>query len=262
MKLKITVLTENTAGSKFIAEHGLSYLVETEGEKILFDTGHSDVFLKNAVKMGIDIHSEVNTVVLSHGHWDHGDGLQHIGNKTLITHPSSFIKRYRKANLSPVGLTMSKNEILKKFNLKETKTPLHITASLWYLGEIPLENDFEAQTTAFTDEAGNDDFIPDDSALVAVISNQLVVITGCSHSGICNICEYAKKITGTEKIKAVLGGFHLKHNNLQTQKTIAYFRENKVKNVYPSHCTELPALAAFQHEFEFNQVKTGSVFEF
>ena len=66
--MKITVLTENTAGGKFLAEHGLSYLIEIDDQKILFDTGHSDVFLKNASQLGIDIQTEVETVVLSHGH--------------------------------------------------------------------------------------------------------------------------------------------------------------------------------------------------
>jgi len=90
----------------------------------------------------------------------------------------------------------------------------------------------------------------------------LVVITGCSHSGICNICEHAKKVTGIDKIGAVIGGFHLKRNNLQTQKTVAYFKKNAVKRVLPSHCTELPALAVFYDNFEIQQIKTGMTFEF
>lgn len=66
--MKITVLTENVAEVKFLAEHGLSYLIEIDGEKILFDSGHSDVFLKNVKLLGIDIGNDVKTVVLSHGH--------------------------------------------------------------------------------------------------------------------------------------------------------------------------------------------------
>ena len=63
MKLKITVLTENVAGDKLLAEHGLSYLVEIDGVKILFDTGHSDMFLKNARHLGIDIQKDRKSVV-------------------------------------------------------------------------------------------------------------------------------------------------------------------------------------------------------
>lgn len=260
--LKITILTENVTGGKFLAEHGLSYLIEINGEQILFDTGHSDVFLRNAERLGIDIKKNVKTVVLSHGHWDHGDGLQFIENKTLITHPTSFIKRFRKADNSSVGLSLHRNEIKNRFNLIESKTPFKITENLFFLGEIPLQNNYEAQTTTFIDEVGKPDFMPDDSALAAIINNELVVITGCSHSGICNITEHAKKITGISNVKAVIGGFHLKYQNLQTQKTVEYLKNNKVEKLFPSHCTELPALTAFYDSFKIEQVKTGMSFEF
>jgi 7,8-dihydropterin-6-yl-methyl-4-(beta-D-ribofuranosyl)aminobenzene 5'-phosphate synthase len=260
--LKITILTENVAGGKFLAEHGLSYLIEINGEQILFDTGHSDVFLRNAEQLGIDIKKNVKTVVLSHGHWDHGDGLRFLENKKLITHPTSFIKRYRKADNSWVGLSLNRDEIKSRFDLVESRIQVQITKNLLFLGEIPLQNNYEAQTTTFVDEAGNPDFMPDDSALAAIINNELVVITGCSHSGICNITEHAKKITGISKVKAVIGGFHLKHQNLQTQKTVDYFKSNKVEKLFPSHCTELPALTTFYDSFKIEQVKTGMVFEF
>lgn len=260
--MNVTILTENVAGKECLAEHGISYLIEINGEKILFDTGHSDVFLKNAKKLGIDLHSEVDKVVLSHGHWDHGDGLQFISNKTLITHPSVFIKRFRKSDLSSVGLKLSKTDIQQKFSVIETTQPFQITEHLFFLGEIPRENNFEAQITSFVDDWGNADFVPDDSALAAVVNNQLVVITGCSHSGICNITEYAQKVTGISKIRTIIGGFHLKEQNRQTLQTIDYFKKKKVEMVLPSHCTELPALAAFYQVFPFQQVKTGSVFQF
>ena len=94
--MKLSILTENSAGSTFCAEHGLSYLIDIDGESILFDTGHSDCFLKNADKLGRDIDTEVKTLVLSHGHWDHGNGLTHLRGQTLITHPAAFRNRYRK----------------------------------------------------------------------------------------------------------------------------------------------------------------------
>ena len=260
--IKITILTENVAGGRFLAEHGLSYLIEIDGQQILFDTGHSDIYLKNASKLGINIQKNVQTIVLSHGHWDHGDGLQFIENKKLITHPTSFIKRFRKADNSTVGLLLSRDEIKKRFNLTESEKPVKITDNLFFLGEIPRENNFESQTTTFVTEAGEPDFIPDDSALVAIINNKLIVITGCSHSGICNICEHAKTVTGIDKISAVIGGFHLKRNDLQTKKTIEYFKNNFIETIYPSHCTELPALSAFYDEFQIQQVKTGMTFEF
>ena len=260
--MKLTVLTENIAGGKFLAEHGLSYLIETDRESVLFDTGHTDVFLRNALKLGIDLQKKVDKIVLSHGHLDHGDGLQFLEDKTLITHPESFIKRFQKSDRKPIGLSFSKEYIQKKYHLSETKLPVQINENLYFLGEIPRINDFEGKTTSFINEEGNDDFVPDDSALVAIKNNQLHIITGCSHSGICNICEHAKKVTGISKISLVIGGFHLKYQNHQTQKTIEYFKENKVKRLLPSHCTELPALTLFYNEFSCDTVKTGRVFEF
>lgn len=101
--MKLNVLIENCAGSRFFAEHGLCYLIEHEGEKFLFDTGHTDIFIKNANTLGIDIQKEIDTVVLSHGHYDHGDWLQYFDDKILITHPEVFIKRFRKKKNSNIG---------------------------------------------------------------------------------------------------------------------------------------------------------------
>lgn len=260
--MKLTVLTENTAGGKFLAEHGLSYLIEQDGKTILFDTGHSDIFLKNSILKGYRIQDSIDVVALSHGHWDHGDGLQYISNKTLIAHPNSFIKRFRKGGKQNIGLSLSKFEIQKKFNLIESVSPYYITKDIIFLGEIPRVNNFESQKTSFIDEQGNDDFVSDDSALAIIQDNELIIVTGCSHSGICNIVDYAIKISKVDKVKVIIGGFHLKKDDSQTQKTIEYLKHLNVGQVLPSHCTELPAMAAFYNEFKIQQVKTGQEFLF
>ncbi len=260
--MKLTVLTENVAGGKFLAEHGVSYLIEHQGKKILFDTGHSDVFLKNAKRLHIDLQKDIETVVLSHGHWDHGNGLQYLSHKTLITHPNSFIKRFRKGEKTNIGLAVTKEELMAKFNLNITAKPFYISDSIIFLGEIPRINNFEAQNISFEDENEILDFIPDDSALAIIQQEQLHIITGCSHSGICNIVDYARKITGIDSVKTVIGGFHLKQNDEQTQKTIQFFKSNKIENIYPSHCTQLEALCAFSEKFKLQQVKSGMVFNF
>ncbi|MGQ8336899.1 MBL fold metallo-hydrolase [Sunxiuqinia sp. A32] len=260
--MKLTVLTENVAGSKFYAEHGLSYFIEHEEISILFDAGHSNIFVRNAEKMGIDLLEKVDQIVLSHGHWDHGNGLKYIQNKPLLTHPKSFIKRYRKTDRTPLGLSMLKEEIEYQFILTTSKIPVQISNHIWYLGEIPRLTDFESQVTPFINENGDDDFVPDDSALAFILGESIVIVSGCSHSGICNICEYAKKVTGINKIHAVIGGFHLKHNNRQTKETIHYFHNENIQHLHPSHCTELPALAAFHDQFKISQLKTGQILEF
>ncbi len=257
--MKLTILTENAAGGNFSAEHGLSYLVEYDNQKILLDTGHSDVFLKNAKLLDINL-DEIETIVLSHGHWDHGNGLKYLKNKKLICHPGSFIKRYRKGDTENIGLDSTFEELKDRFNIVLSKVPYSISDKIIFLGEIPRLNSFESKATTFVDENQNNDFVIDDSALAITVDDELVVVSGCSHSGICNIVEYAKSVSGIEKVKAVFGGFHLKEINKQTKETINYFKRNGIKEIHPSHCTELPALAAFFNEFKIKQVKTGMVF--
>ncbi|HDR67754.1 MAG TPA: MBL fold metallo-hydrolase [Bacteroidaceae bacterium] len=260
--MRITVLTENCAGDRLLAEHGLSYYIEHNGTNLLFDTGHSDVFLKNAGQLKIDLQNQIELVVLSHGHWDHGDGLRFIDNKTVITHPDAFIKRYRKKDHSYIGLSLSREEVEQKFTLITSEGPYYLSDEIIFLGAIPRLNDFESLSTAFLSEDETDDFVPDDSGLAIIHQGDLIVISGCSHAGICNTIENAKKVTGINRVKAVLGGFHLKNIDHVTDKTIQFLKDNHISGIYPSHCTELPALTAFYSAFKTFQVKTGSVFIF
>lgn len=257
----ISVLTDNKPGAITSAEHGLSYLVEHDDKKLLFDTGQSNLFLKNAWLMGIEM-ININTIVLSHGHFDHGDGLQYLAGGDLICHPGCFVKRYRKADYSYIGLKNSKEELSLKFNLETSSMPYQISDKIVFLGEIPRLTVFESKHTPFVLESGIPDFVMDDSGIALLSDKGLFVITGCGHAGIANTLEHAKKVTGEEKIYGVMGGFHLKKADLQTTKTIRYLQENHVKYVYPAHCTEQPAMELFHKNFGKNTVKTGDVFTF
>lgn len=260
--LKITILNDNRPGRKLLSEHGLSFYIEYKGEKVLLDTGASDVYLKNAEALGIDL-KKVDTIVLSHGHWDHGDGLKFMKDKKLITHPGSFIKRYHEQrDKAYVGLEMSLKEVSDRYDLQLSKEPVQISDGIIYLAEIPRNNDFEAKQTAFTDSQGDPDFIPDDSGICIKTEKGLVVISGCAHSGICNTVEYAMEIANETRVLAVLGGFHLKKADEITRKTLEWLQSKSVKYVIPSHCTELPALSLFHDNFRFKQICTGDVLKF
>jgi len=261
--MTITVLSENCAGHYTQAEHGLSYLVEDD-VKILFDTGQSDLFIRNAEILNIDLNN-IETIVLSHGHFDHGNGLKYLDNKRLICHPGVFIKRYRKedkAHKENIGLALSEDQINELFHLTTIKTPLLISNHVFFLGEIPRLNDFEAKTTDFITENDTDDFVTDDTGIAVRTPSGLVVITGCGHAGICNTIEHAKKITGEKNIYAVTGGFHLKGAGEQTKQVIEYFKKENIKHIHPSHCTDFIALAEFHNEFGINQIKTGDILNF
>ena len=260
--MKIIVLTENHAGGQYGAEHGLSYFIESKDFKFLLDTGHSDLFLKNAEKGGINLNEEVDTIVLSHCHWDHGNGLEYIKGKKLICHPDSFMKRYRKGGIDNIGLHHPHSFYSTNFNLEESREPQEIFPSVFFLGEIPRRTGFESNMTPFTDESGNPDFVPDDSAIAIVTDGKLSVLSGCAHSGIVNIVEYARKISQVQELKMVIGGFHLKQRNKQTMETIEYFKNNRPEILIPSHCTDLPALSLFHDTFKTPFLKTGDVINF
>ncbi len=260
--MRIYILTDNTAGSKFLATHGFSCYIESE-INILFDTGPDATFIENAKRLNISINPHV--VVLSHGHWDHGNGLIHlpIEHKVpLICHPDCFIKRYSKYKNYYVGLSFEKNDIATKFELIETINPYFITENIVFLGQIPRKIEFESKRTDFVDGLGNDDFINDDSAIAIKHPDGLIIISGCSHSGICNIVDYASHILNENRILAIFGGFHLKTDGQVTQQTIRFLKQRSAKQVFPSHCTSLPALSAFYAEYRLLQVLTGNYYDF
>jgi 7,8-dihydropterin-6-yl-methyl-4-(beta-D-ribofuranosyl)aminobenzene 5'-phosphate synthase len=253
--MNIKVLVDNTAAQGFEAEHGFSALIEAD-EKILFDVGPTSLYLKNAAKMNLNL-EEVKTIVLSHGHWDHGDGLQFISGKRLITHPNSFCLRYRKEAGTVVGLKLSREEIASKFSLEEYKSPYWLSERMVFLGEIPRKNNFESQVTTFLLADGSLDFVPDDSGIAIRTDKGLVVISGCAHAGICNTVAYAKEVCGEEKVYAVLGGFHLKKIDEVFQKTVAYFQEEKLELLGATHCTSMEVQQEFKKYFKTINLEAG-----
>lgn len=257
--MKLTVLNDNAPG-RLASEHGLSFLIEDK-KKILFDAGPSDIIMRNADKAKIDIDS-IETVVLSHGHYDHGNGLAYLKNKNLICHPEAFIKRYRKKDHTYIGLPFNEKEAAKRFNLTIKKEPYFINDQMLFLGEIPRINSFEAKETPFEKHDGSDDFVLDDSGLAVITENGVIVISGCGHAGIVNMIEHAKNVTGKNIVHAVIGGFHLKNAYGVTEKVIDYMKKEKIRHIYPSHCTALPALAQFYNAFGITQLKSGEVLHF
>ena len=259
--MKISVLTDNHPGSHIPAEHGLSYFIEFDGKRLLFDTGQSDMFIRNAEMMKLSI-ANIDMVILSHGHFDHGNGLDYLSGYSLLCHPGCFVKRFRKADRAFIGLINSKEELARKSEVITTVKPYKISEKIFFLGEIPRLTSFESQTTSFVFEDGSPDYVKDDSALLLILPEGLFVVTGCGHSGIVNTLEHARKITGVSSLYGIMGGFHLKEINHQTKETIRYLKENKLKHVLPSHCTDLPALSAFYESFGMSLVKTGNCYKF
>jgi 7,8-dihydropterin-6-yl-methyl-4-(beta-D-ribofuranosyl)aminobenzene 5'-phosphate synthase len=268
--ITISILCEDQANmgfrdKKFLAQHGFSIFIEAE-KRILFDTGASDVFMHNAAMLDIDTQT-ADWIVLSHGHWDHTDGLEALATrekKNLLAHPGVFVDR-RKPTGAYNGMSCTRQEIDRRFNLILSNEPYRIGDAIYFLGEIPRLNDFEARQTPFfhvVDKQRHEDFIMDDSALAIDTEKGLVIVTGCSHAGICNIVEHARHVTGRRHVHAVLGGFHLMGDSIQLRKTINYFKANAVDHLFPMHCTALTALAEFHNAFGIEKLCAGDTLSF
>lgn len=262
MKLKVLEDNNTFIDMYYLAEPGVSYYIEDGDEKILFDTGYSSVILENAEKMNIDL-NKVNKLVISHGHDDHTGGLKHFfeekRNIELIAHPDCFNYKEDATGLY-IGSPLGKNELSKICKLNLSKEPVQISEHITYLGEIPTLNDFELRYSigkSIVNDEKIDDTINDDSAIVYKSDEGLFIITGCSHSGICNIIEYAKKVCNDNRIYGVIGGFHLFEVNERLEKTIDYLKENEIKLLYPCHCVSLKAKIEMAKKLDIMEVGVG-----
>ena len=262
MKLKITTLSENTAGlGRFLGEWGLSILVETEGLNLLLDTGQSVSAAHNADVLGIDLR-RIDKIVLSHGHFDHSGGLRQILRKMkketeIIAHPDIWAAKYaRRKNKRDryVGIPYQRQELESlgaRFNLSTKSTK--ITDSIMATGEVPMVTGFEeVEPYLLVKEAASfqPDKLLDDQALIISTEEGLVVILGCAHRGIINTLNYAQQLTGVKKIHTVLGGCHLMDASKERIRlTIAALKELDVQKLGVSHCTGLSAASVMAQEF-------------
>ena len=263
--LKIVVLNDNRCDNDSLkCEHGLSLYMEYNGKKVLFDAGQTDIFIENAKKLNVDL-TKLDAIVLSHGDYDHGNGLKYLDvNTDLICHPDFMLTRTSKRTGNYSGLNQTREELQEKFHLIETKQPYSISDEIIFLGEIERKDDVEkGKNLPATDENGNIYQHYDDSGIVIKTKEGIIVISGCSHSGICNTVEYAKKVAGDNRVLAVMGGFHLKEINECTLKTIEYMK-NRVQSVYLAHCTSDLVCQEFEKQIpdKTHIIKTGTTYEF
>lgn len=280
--MRLTVLVDNNTmiDRYFTGEPALSFLVEEKRTKVLFDVGYSDAFLKNAAAMDISL-LDVDYIVLSHGHLDHTWGLDPLIKRyteaaiekipfkqpLLVTHPLTF-KTKQKEDLREIGSLISEKKLAHHFDMKFTKTPFWLTEKLVFLGEIERKNDFEARKSLGKividqSKAGEDDYITEDSALVYKSPQGLVVITGCSHSGICNIVEYAKKVCNDGRIIDIIGGFHLLNPSKEVlAKTLDHMKKVNPQEVHACHCTDLPSKVALAGVVCLKEVAVGLKLEY
>jgi 7,8-dihydropterin-6-yl-methyl-4-(beta-D-ribofuranosyl)aminobenzene 5'-phosphate synthase len=253
-----------------VAEHGLSLLITvhkgTKTHNILFDTGYSQIGVPhNMALLGIDL-QKIEAIVMSHAHMDHTGSLHEIlegmrGPVTLVVHPGAFLfPRYIERDdgtRQRFPRTLSReNLVSEKLKIVESKAPVLLADDgLMVTGQVERTTGFEKGLPgALMERDGKmvPDPISDDQALVLNLKEKgLVVISGCSHSGIINTIFHAQKITGLRKVHAVLGGFHLTGSAFESiiEKTISELKNVAPEVVVPMHCTGWKAIQRLDQEF-------------
>ena len=273
MPLKLTVLVDNNTliDRYLLAEPGLSLLIEADGVRVLFDVGYSEIFLKNAQKLGLDM-AHLDYLALSHGHEDHTWGLEalvrfytELGIEKLacrkpvvVAHPRTFMS-VQDAGIPESGPLISEGRLAKHFALRLGLQPQWLSSQLVYLGEIPRRNGFEGKL-AFGHKEGEDvaDEILEDSAMVYRSSEGLVVMVGCSHAGVCNTIEYAKEVCSDDRVVDVIGGFHLQNPTSEhLEGTLSYFRKLQPNALHACHCTDLKSKIALAQVADIQEVGVG-----
>ena len=279
---------ENGEGrNSLIAEHGFSALVAvTKDEyvyRILFDAGVSPTgVVENMRRLELSP-KDIETMVMSHGHFDHTVGLDGLTstlggtvNLPVMIHPEFWSRRRIVIpGRSPSELPVTSKPALvgAGFEIIENRQPSFLLdGSVLVTGEVDRTTEFETGFPvhqAFHDEGGwqPDPLILDDQAMVMNVRDKgLVVLTGCGHSGIVNIVRYAKKLTGVDDVYAVLGGFHLSGPIFEPiiQATTQALAALDPRHIVPAHCTGYKAVhdlaAAMPDAFIQNSV--GTRFEF
>jgi len=250
-----------------LAEHGFSAIITTTTKEkprtMLFDFGFSeDAVARNAAALGVDL-TKVEVAALSHGHLDHFGGLAQVairigkGGLELVLHPVAFRRNRYMEPTQDMKFWMPPLEEDKVeaagFKVTKSKEPLLLlNGDVLFLGEIPRRTSFEKGLPwAFYEENGRRVWDPteDDTALVMNLGSRgLVVLSGCAHSGIVNTVEYAREITGINKVHAIMGGFHLTGPAFEPiiDDTIESIKQIGPDYVIPTHCTGRKAILAFE----------------
>lgn len=219
--MKIVTLVENRSERPDLqSEHGLSLYIEAEKHKILFDTGQSDLFIRNAERAGIDLR-EVTIVVISHGHYDHIRGLVsflHINpTAKVVLKREIFDYQYysiREDVPKPIGWPEELLEYKERFVFPENG--LRIDDTLLFISEIervyPLPKGNRMLFRSKGSRMEPDDFRHE---LIFCIDcpEGVCLFSGCAHNGIANMLHTAKKHCKGKKMKYIVGGLHLVDEN-------------------------------------------------
>ncbi len=272
----ISVLAEDTIAfdTPFLGRFGLSMLLELRTETferhVLYDTNSAAApILHNLRILGKSL-DEVGTIFLSHCHYDHTDGLpgilEAIGRPIpVIAHPKTFRPCFEinPDGVRHIGMAQSQTQLEQRgavFTL--TQEPLNLMTGVVTSGEIERVTSFEVLEDLYTIVDGEvvQDHERDDSAVILNFQEGLVIVTGCCHAGVVNTMMHAKRVTGVDKVHAVIGGLHLiDASEEKVKKSVEALRE--VDWVFAGHCTGFDGLRRIAEVMgeRFGRIHTGTI---
>ncbi len=258
---RITVLVEDTAGGRgLLAEHGLSFWVELDNMRVLFDTGQGQVILGNARRLDIPL-QRVSAIALSHGHYDHTGGLGAVlkdaRSAIMYAHPAALKAKYAcdsDGRSRDIGISrLNRQAIRDGAQLIAVREPTEVCGGLRLTGPVPRTNDFEDPGSAFfvDENCTEPDPFADDQAAYIETRDGTVVLLGCAHAGVINTLRHIQDLTKGRHIHMVMGGMHLLHaDSARLGKTVDELRRLDVDRLLPCHCTGFPAMARLWSEFQ------------
>jgi len=271
--MKVVTLVENTTCDKSLKpKHGLSIYVETSRHKVLFDLGPNDAFIHNAQKLGIDL-AKVDTVVISHGHFDHGGALAHFlkinDQAKIYLHRLAFEPHYIKVLFAKIYIGLDK-KLAGNDRIIFVEDTLQIDDKLFIFSDV--EGTFNTRSNnALLKKTANgyvrDNFSHEQNLIVSA-EGKTVLFSGCSHKGIANILRTAKKYTPA--IDAVFGGFHLYNpaskvvESPEVVAQLAHELSDHDTVFYTGHCTGDSAFECMRGSMGCEKVKrlsTGTIVE-
>lgn len=247
--MKITTLVENhedETNPSLKAEHGVSFYIEIQDRRYMSDVGQSGKFADNAEELGVDL-SKVETLAISHHHYDHGGGLGRFFKENK--NATVYLRRSPKADYIAVDSPNSLRHIgLDRGLLREHQDrienideDIEVSPRFHLVTEIPERYPKPHGDERLKRRIGNN-IIPDpfEHEMVTVVEGEegLVVLTGCAHNGVLNMIAAVKDTFPGKPIQAVIGGFHLHHETDQTVQEIGEeLLAMNIPRVITGHCT-------------------------